>query len=249
MNRRKDLRRKRIYSAETLEKRRLSYRAWCIRNRDSIRIRRKQYCLRNASKIKAQQAEWRLKNRQQLLARKIAYRNLRRDHYNKLAEAWRKSHPEERKEYQRKYYLLHQAEQIKAAASWTKENRSKVNSREKNRKRNDPSYRIRCVLGSRLSELIRRAGGKKCDKAMTLTGCSWNCLKEYLQKRFRGEMQWNNYGRVWEIDHRFPCVSFDLTIPEEQKRCFHYTNLQPLLCSENRRKSRSLPKFHQLEYL
>lgn len=34
-------------------------------------------------------------------------------------------------------------------------------------------------------------------------------------------------------DHIKPCVSFDLTREEEQKKCFHYLNLQPLWAKEN----------------
>lgn len=41
-------------------------------------------------------------------------------------------------------------------------------------------------------------------------------------------MNWQNWGTVWELDHILPCVSFDLTKLEEQQKCFHYTNLQPL---------------------
>ena len=49
-------------------------------------------------------------------------------------------------------------------------------------------------------------------------------------------MTWDNHG-LWEIDHKIPCDAFDLTNPEEQKKCFHYTNLQPLIKQENRTKS------------
>jgi hypothetical protein len=49
-------------------------------------------------------------------------------------------------------------------------------------------------------------------------------------------MSWNNHGSYWEIDHIKPCSSFDLTDIEQQKQCFHYTNLQPLTIYENRSK-------------
>jgi hypothetical protein len=45
-------------------------------------------------------------------------------------------------------------------------------------------------------------------------------------------MTWENHGS-WHIDHRIPICSFDLKEEEEQKKCFHYTNLQPLWAAEN----------------
>ena len=47
-----------------------------------------------------------------------------------------------------------------------------------------------------------------------------------------------NYGTFgWHIDHIRPCSSFDLTDLEQQKQCFHYTNLQPLWWFDNIKKS------------
>ncbi len=43
-------------------------------------------------------------------------------------------------------------------------------------------------------------------------------------------------GRV-HIDHIRPCASFDLRDPDQQRACFHHTNLQPLWAADNLRKS------------
>ena len=45
-------------------------------------------------------------------------------------------------------------------------------------------------------------------------------------------MSWGNYGK-WHVDHIRPCASFNLVNEEEQKKCFHYTNLQPLWAKDN----------------
>jgi hypothetical protein len=51
-------------------------------------------------------------------------------------------------------------------------------------------------------------------------------------------MNWNNYGvKGRHIDHIKPVSKFDLTKEEEIKKCFHYTNLQPLWWDENLKKS------------
>ena len=51
-------------------------------------------------------------------------------------------------------------------------------------------------------------------------------------------MTWDNYGRSgWVIDHIRPCASFNLSKSSEQKKCFHYSNLQPLWEEDNLVKS------------
>lgn len=45
-------------------------------------------------------------------------------------------------------------------------------------------------------------------------------------------MSWDNYGER-HVDHIKPCAKFDLSKPDEQRACFHYTNLQPLWAKDN----------------
>jgi len=44
------------------------------------------------------------------------------------------------------------------------------------------------------------------------------------------------HTKVWHIDHIVPCTVFDLKNLNEQKKCFHYTNLQPLWAIDNIKK-------------
>jgi hypothetical protein len=73
---------------------------------------------------------------------------------------------------------------------------------------------------------------------MELLGCSISDFRKYLEKQFSEGMTWDNHGfNGWHIDHIKPCASFDLTIPEEQQKCFHYSNMQPLWAQDNLSKS------------
>jgi hypothetical protein len=68
----------------------------------------------------------------------------------------------------------------------------------------------------------------KTDTTLEYIGCSAFELKEYLEKKFYKEMNWENHGIIWEIDHIKPVNMFNLENEEERKLAFHYTNLQPL---------------------
>ena len=72
---------------------------------------------------------------------------------------------------------------------------------------------------------------------MFLIGCEVDYLMYYIQSKFTKGMNWNNYGK-WHIDHIKPCCSFDLSKASEQRKCFHYTNLQPLWAKDNLSKGK-----------
>jgi len=86
-------------------------------------------------------------------------------------------------------------------------------------KRLEPLYRVREALAKRV------------------LGCSVDDLKKHLENQFKNGMEWKNYGSLWNIDHRIPCASFNLLLDDQQKKCFHFSNLQPLFVLDNRLKS------------
>ena len=99
-----------------------------------------------------------------------------------------------------------------------------------------PSNRILKRLRYRTWSALK--GITKAESTLNLIGCSIEQLMEHIQKQFKPGMAWNNYGKGgWHIDHIKPCAKFNLLDPEEQKKCFHFTNLQPLWALENILKS------------
>jgi len=119
---------------------------------------------------------------------------------------------------------------------WRKENRKIINDKfliyEKNRKKIDAQFKLLKTLRSRLGTAIRSQNSTKNNKTIELLGCSISFLKNFLETKFKEGMTWENHGE-WHIDHIKPCASFNLLDEEEQKLCFHYTNLQPLWAYEN----------------
>lgn len=96
-------------------------------------------------------------------------------------------------------------------------------------------YRLRHNLHGRLRVALKAQGVKKTTSTMKLCGCSLEKLKQHLESQFTEGMSWGNKGQ-WHIDHIKPCAAFDLSDVEEQKKCFHYTNLQPLWAIDNMKK-------------
>jgi hypothetical protein len=117
--------------------------------------------------------------------------------------------------------------------------KNKINeTRRKNlqrRRDEEPRYRVMMALHVRLYDAVKHQRGVKSAKTIELLGCTVEQLQTFIEAEFTDGMTWENYGE-WHIDHIRPCASFNLEDPEEQKKCFHWTNLQPLWALDNIRK-------------
>jgi hypothetical protein len=101
-----------------------------------------------------------------------------------------------------------------------------------NKRKTDPIFKLERNMRCRLYHAIRSQKTNKTNKTFKLVGCNLLYLKNYIEAKFTQGMTWENYGD-WHIDHIKPCCSFDLSKEEEQKKCFHFTNLQPLWAADN----------------
>ncbi|MCK1577849.1 hypothetical protein [Bradyrhizobium sp. 174] len=104
---------------------------------------------------------------------------------------------------------------------------------------NDLSFRVGFHLSATIRNAIKRGGSVKSRRMAELVGCSVGEFMSHIERQWLENMDWANWGRgsaCWHLDHRQPISSFDLTSLEQQRRCFHYTNYQPLWEAENIRK-------------
>jgi hypothetical protein len=120
---------------------------------------------------------------------------------------------------------------------------------EKMRRDTDINYKLAKILRGRTRTAIAKVKLKlgieivKCDNQIALLGCTLNELKNHMENKFLPGMTWQNHGygdNKWHIDHIIPCDSFDLSKEEEQRKCFHYSNLQPLWQHDNLSKSNKI---------
>ncbi len=115
---------------------------------------------------------------------------------------------------------------------------NKVGIYKSKRIKRDINFKILCNLRTRLYQSLK--GQQKVNTTRFLMGCSREYILDYIESQFDDEMSWNNYGRTgWHIDHIKPCCCFDLSNIEEQKKCFHYSNLRPFWANDNINKGGS----------
>ena len=134
---------------------------------------------------------------------------------------YRNENSDKIKQYQQMYHKL----QI---------NVDRRNERRCIRRQNNEEYRLMCNISSRITKMLK---SNKSTSTLKLVGCNVGDFRVWLEYQFDSKMSWNNYGDYWHIDHVIPCNYFNLTIEDEQLKCFHWTNCRPLEKTKNIIKS------------
>jgi len=128
-------------------------------------------------------------------------------------------------------------------AKWRAANPKYASAYIKKKRRDDIVFALKLRLRNRFRQVLN--GGRKHGRSIDLVGCSWLELKEHIEKQFKPGMTWENRSE-WHVDHKLPCKMFDLTDPEQQRKCFHFSNLQPLWAQENWDKNAKILPEHLL---
>jgi hypothetical protein len=112
----------------------------------------------------------------------------------------------------------------------------------KNEHNTNINYRIKKSLAARLRSVI-----VKNNSTMNYIGCNIQYLREWFEYNFTGEMNWDNYGTYWSIDHIIPVCKFDLTNEDEKLKCCNWSNLMPVSIKYN--SSKKTIDMSQIHYI
>lgn len=143
-----------------------------------------------------------------------------------------------KRDHQKRYYSDIEG-QKKRSAEYAKNNpkiRKAAKKRYYEKHKNDPAF----VISNSISNGIRKAIKEiKANRHWEeLVGYTLQELMAHLESKFDKNMNWDNYGSYWHIDHIRPKSWFLVESTDDQafKKCWALDNLQPLEASKNMSK-------------
>jgi hypothetical protein len=210
---------------------------YILKNKERLLKRNMEYYLNNKKILNEKRKEYRLKNKD--LIREKSKKYYFENGGKEVVRLYKLKNFEKLKIQQREYRLKNKERLSKLKKEYDKNywlnNKKIINEKLINKRKTDIRFRLLCNLRIRMNKVLK--GTLKSNSTVKLLGCSIYDFKKHMESLFQPWMSWENYGK-WHIDHIKPCALFDLTLPEQQRECFHWSNMRPLEAIENIKKGK-----------
>ena len=201
-----------------------------ILNKEKISQYSKEWYSKNKERKNKKSKERYLKNKEIVSKQRKEYYLINKERVKEKSKEWYSKNKEKRNKKAKEWILKNKEKHRQLMKKWFSKNKEYI--REKNRKRRKTDSTFRMISNIRRRILLALKGKNKSNNTMKLLGADFEQVWKHLELTFKPGMTRENHG-LWHIDHIIPCASFDLSKPEEQAKCFHYTNLQALWAHEN----------------
>lgn len=222
---------KKAYREANPEKVKALAKASYQRNKTNISLCNKLYKQKNKEACKERDKKYYEANKEKIMAQSKLYYESNKDEINAKGRAYYQR-TKEVQAIKNKIYRRKNQDIIKARKKeYSIKNKDKLNAKYLERLKTNPQLKAAHALRGRINVALKSQETYKSESTMKLVGASIAFVKKWIESKFKPGMSWSNHGQgkgKWHIDHIIPCAAFDLTDIEQQKKCFHYSNLQPL---------------------
>lgn len=197
--------------------------------------------------------KWRKENRAKQLETQSVYYKKNKIKILEQAKIRYQNNIDKIKEYNKQYNIANFEKLRDQKKEYIRNNKPSYDRRMreyvKKRRQSDVEYNIKYKLRCRVLNALKNNKGKKSLKTEQLLGCNVRFFRDYIKSKFIEGMSWELFmnGKI-HIDHKIPCDYFDLNNEEDQKRCFHYSNMQPLWPIDNIKKGNKIGYILPIEY-
>ena len=130
-------------------------------------------------------------------------------------------------EYNKNYYQKNKEKILKQMKEINKKRKPRKNELSRIRYSSDPLYKLRMLLSTSIYRNLKGLEASKQTSFRNLVPYSIAELKVYLEKLFTLEMNWDNYGPYWHLDHKTP-VNWFQHKNELLKYGYSLENLHPV---------------------
>ena len=121
---------------------------------------------------------------------------------------------------------------------YARKKRREQRKKYKKKYRKYPYVRVRRNVSKSIRQALKRSDSSKNASTFGKLPYTPLDLKEHLENQFDENMNWDNYGSYWHIDHIVPqaALSYDSMDHPNFLACWDLQNLQPLSAEENTAK-------------
>lgn len=160
------------------------------------------------------------------------YRKECKDCIKNLRKIYRTNNYDKVIESKKEYYYNNQEKCCERSRDWY-ENNKEIRIKKhivymRTRRQNDFEFKIYSNIQSRIYSALKKDNNNKKDSTLNIIGCSIEFYRNWLEFQFKKEMNWNNHGDYWHIDHVKPCASFNFLCNNQIKECFNWKNVRPI---------------------
>ncbi len=162
---------------------------------------------------------------------------------NAMSKAYKAKSKAHISEYNKNYKAEHREEISVYNHDYNKNNRDTIQKRQtrtrRERRTNDFNFYLATDTRSKLSDFVC-SKGKRMSLISTVIGCDYISFFKWLEFLFEDGMTFENYGKLWNIDHVYPVCKYDLTEYDVINNCFNWRNLRPVIKLHNSKKTNKI---------